>query len=309
VALIKNINTFYSKHGKVCEFCGSYVRSNKNYEHICKAEKCCKSCRQVLLTNDTFQSPYTISYCKGESEDGASKDCEKCNMILHTSGCARAHKRMCHLFYSCVQCKKVLTVAAREDLEEVKDNHDCNSIKCTKCFAVHKRGTRHQCRMKKVYAPVNFTNIGTILLMHPNTSWNSCLLCNNFESTICDMHADEGEGFESSNPCLAVVGMETGKREHFSLKLLANKPTFNVTELTKECELPYLPQMLKDLQLWTKPKAQRFGKPMRTPASFVSALEDLAKKGEVLSTKNAFDVGHKISFFALYRRCTLIVQN
>jgi hypothetical protein len=289
VGLIKNIHMYYNLHGKICELCGTHVRSYHSYEHVCKINNktklnSCKSCRRPLWKRDTYENKYTLAYCKERTSTEIISLCPKCNVTLYNSSCVKAHNKVCRYMSACLKCKKVESVpySKQKCRKTAKDNHDCNMIKCLKCYSTYERSSQHRCLMKSITAPKQFNNIGTIVLMFQNSSWNSCLMCNTFDSILCKVHEKSSlEELENDTPCMAAISMEVEKREHFVTDILPERAMFNLEHITQTCDLKYLPESLESLKLWTDPKEYRFGRPLKDSESFFLALKALTTKNSL----------------------------
>ncbi|MBM3939195.1 MAG: hypothetical protein FJ333_11165, partial [Sphingomonadales bacterium] len=172
ILFIRNIRAFFKNNGVTCLVCRKAWRSSY-YRHFCKqSNNCCFACHRYFLLPETyFHSNLLHFYCDSKMCQNFEEKCPRCNLILSSQSCKKAHQVLCnskgYFGYKCDKCNRFTFKGAHKNSIDIKDNHICSFRTCKTCFMLDDEN--HLCKMLQGKYPKCHTKLGFLHLVYTCT--------------------------------------------------------------------------------------------------------------------------------------------
>ena len=255
IGIIQNLLAFFRCFGVFCFFCKKFFRGHGT-QHKCRKTSTCFACRRPMLTPLTYVTPQTKAFfCHSGISPNTAKECEKCNMRIISSDCAKYHKqKVCRWGFVCQKCNCYIYFNKFTSKENMVKEHVCGLYQCYYC-GLSEQKTDHVCKLHIPPIDQAFTNLGFLNFEFAGHSLSNCETCF-LSNKPCSFCADNQE--REVVQCDVLVECKT--RESFESFAFSK---FNAPNAPKEvvCE-SYLPDALKKKTL-AKRSTTKFGKSIK----------------------------------------------
>lgn len=284
IELISKPMTFWRQNGYCCFVCGRSTSGPtfKRTGHYCsERKKQCMSCNRRIRTS----SQYMNSLIEGhfcDQRDTSIDICSKCQLTTFSDQCKEEHNKAskCDRGYFCYTCSSYTWKEGRpgrSTLQEIRENHVCETKKKMTCFCKNRYENSHLCEFNAKAGMKNYDYLGFLQLVKMNLNPMECNDC--IPSHHCPMHAMYSS--PENIPSVGTLAFEVPSRQSFQLKLFSTSLLDIKLEAEDEketkfdfCYLPCSTELDKKSGL----KKSSFGR-ISKPSDYIqNALEGLLRK-------------------------------